>query len=461
MKRSDSGLQKLKDLILAPDPARGGETLDWFGFERRDGTWVRWVTWNPVDLLRYWEAEGVLDQFVDHARAEGWVRSDPDLILKRYRSGRELAAGISREVWERALDGVSESGSSGFFPWELLLPLADCFGPEDLDRWPWVSLRTPIALLGHQEARKTDRNTSSGFRWSDGFSALLHLLISSHTSLEDGVRSLLDVPVLGVTPIAWAEPAFLPPGARERFRRVVVEATQSLEDEESRLRCIARYGPVRLDEMVVDKLSELRSHRGREKKLLRAAYSQLEGGSDLVPGLRKQSLARRWIAYSLARPGLRESILDSMDETSDRNQLASLLSGPWPPVQTIPRGLPLETLEILREIAFEKPGYRKGPDPDSAAKVARLLLAACGFWSAEEVEGWALEAYEYPQSRLGHDAVACALVHPGIEEKQFLANLLWENSLKQQGWRSRRKLNQILRWAGERRWIRMPWESAR
>ena len=146
--------------MLASDPARGGEILDWFGFEHRNGTWVRWVTWNPVEFLRYWEAEGVLNPFVDHARAEGWVRSDPDLILKRYRSGRELAAGISREVWERALDGFSASGSTEFFPWELLLPLADCFGPEDLDRWPWAALRTPIAMAGHQEAGKTDRNTT-------------------------------------------------------------------------------------------------------------------------------------------------------------------------------------------------------------------------------------------------------------------------------------------------------------
>ena len=251
----------------------------------------------------------------------------------------------------------------------------------------------------------------------------------------------------------------LSPEVLDRVGRAVVDVIDSVDSEEVRLRLVVRYGPVRFDRLTLDWLEKLQAHRGREQRLLRAAFAQLEGSDALVSRLRERSPSRRLIALSLVGPSLGEAIRSSLADIPEIGEITALWAGGWLSVGRLPETLSPEAVETVREVAMAPPGTRTGPDPDDASKIARVVLAAVGHWDASELQEQALRAYDDPRVRQGHDAVACALTHPGLDQKQALADLLWENAVSRQGWRSHRKLNRVLRWAAGRGWIRMPWET--
>ena len=292
----------------------------------------------------------------------------------------------------------------------------------------------------------------------DWHGALLDRLASPSADPDELVRILFESPIPGIVPLPLREIEKFPSETVRRLQRALVTVIGIVESEEARLRSVIRYGPVRLDDLALRWIDALEAHRGREGALHRAAIARLEGGGDLVERLRERSLARRWIAYTLARPSLRDAIGASLGTEPGHRQIADLLAGPWPPVGFLPDALPPVAIEALEVVAVARPGTRSGPAPDDAAKIARVVLAGSGFWEASELQEPALQAYDDPRERQGHDAVACALAHPGLGQKQALADLLWENAVNRQGWRSHRKLNRILRWAAGRGWIRMPWE---
>ena len=293
----------------------------------------------------------------------------------------------------------------------------------------------------------------------DWHGAFLDCLASPSADPDQLVRLLLESPIPGIVPLPLLEIEEFPSESVRRLQGALVAVIGIVESEEARLRSVIRYGPVRLDDLALRWIEALEAHRGRERALHRAAIARLEGGGDLVERLRERSLARRWIAYTLARPSLRDAIGASLGTEPDHREIADLLAGPWPPVGLLPVALAPEAIEALEVVAVARPGTRSGPDPDNAAKIARVVLATVGHWDAPELQEQALRAYDNPRERQGHDVVACALAHPGLDQKQALADLLWENAVTCQGWRSHRKLNRILRWAAGRGWIRMPWES--
>ncbi|UQA60196.1 hypothetical protein [Polyangium aurulentum] len=135
---------------------------------------------------------------------------------------------------------------------------------------------------------------------------------------------------------------------------------------------------------------------------------------------------------------------------------------PFPPRNPLPRCTPAD-LSWLSRAAQGAPGAVVWPGlfPRTPAKLARLLLAAHGHFDPATVLGAALAAYGSDRGKFmpgrprehrsyhAHDALACALVHPGISQEQRLA--LVEKHLRDTqsstGERSRRKSWGIVRWA--------------
>ncbi|GAA5045341.1 hypothetical protein GCM10023259_018120 [Thermocatellispora tengchongensis] len=62
-------------------------------------------------------------------------------------------------------------------------------------------------------------------------------------------------------------------------------------------------------------------------------------------------------------------------------------------------------------------------DPSTPSKLARLALARAGEPSAEEVRAAASSAYDRYRPYHAHDAIACALVHPGLDASTTVADL--------------------------------------
>lgn len=144
----------------------------------------------------------------------------------------------------------------------------------------------------------------------------------------------------------------------------------------------------------------------------------------------------------------------------DPTLAAFLHHSPFPPTGALP-DLSAQDVAEVRGIAQGPPGSLVWPGlfPRPPAKLARLLLAARGAFDSVEVcriattqYGGDLARRHGPRDRRrydAHDALACALVHPGVTaaERAALISGLLTAASQRRGWRSRRKSWAILRWA--------------
>lgn len=139
---------------------------------------------------------------------------------------------------------------------------------------------------------------------------------------------------------------------------------------------------------------------------------------------------------------------------------AFLQHSPFPPQGALPDVIDAD-IDALQVVANGLPSEPVWPGlfPRPAAKLARLLLSAHGFFDPTELRRHAGTRYGGDLGRrLGpkdrrrydaHDAFACALVHPGIsaQDRAALVRDLLCATNRRRGWRSRRKSWAILRWA--------------
>jgi hypothetical protein len=135
---------------------------------------------------------------------------------------------------------------------------------------------------------------------------------------------------------------------------------------------------------------------------------------------------------------------------------------PFPPRNPLPR-CTRNDIPALAHLAQEAPGAVVWPGlfPRPPAKLARLLLAAHGHFDPAAVLEAAQAAYGSDRGKFmpgkprehrsyhAHDALACALVHPGIsqEQRQALAEKHLRKTQSSPGQRSRRKSWEVVRWA--------------
>ncbi|WP_224243198.1 hypothetical protein [Hyalangium gracile] len=127
--------------------------------------------------------------------------------------------------------------------------------------------------------------------------------------------------------------------------------------------------------------------------------------------------------------------------------MKELLGGPFPP-DTLPGALSDDARAECVRRAKGKPGQTVEPGlfPRAEAKVARLLLAAAGYWEPNELLALAYacdssERSHFKKSYHAHDAFACALVHPRIspeERARLITVVLAPDKSLRVGWRSRK-----------------------
>ncbi|MEV0974923.1 hypothetical protein [Microtetraspora glauca] len=169
----------------------------------------------------------------------------------------------------------------------------------------------------------------------------------------------------------------------------------------------------------------------------------------VAPALAQASVSSRLLAglrSGPAGPVLRPAVLAAWNGDATALALTEYLSDWFPPLAPIPDVEP-EWLSPLREIALGSPGDRveHGLFPSTPTKLARLALAKAGDYPAEAVMTEAEAAYKKGPHYYAHDAVACALVHPGLDAADMATKVM--ETLPDRGWRSRRKTYRLLRWA--------------
>ncbi|MFF0547056.1 hypothetical protein ACFYTF_29880 [Nocardia thailandica] len=170
--------------------------------------------------------------------------------------------------------------------------------------------------------------------------------------------------------------------------------------------------------------------------------------------LREVATARLLCAARVARPDLLAAIHAAFYHTDDAWAVLSYLSRGFPPPVDIPAPDDPRLRAGLVALAEGMPGdvVSHGLFPSPLAKLARLCLASAGHYPPGPVLDAARGAYDAGRPYYAHDAVACALVHPGIgvaERADLLRHLSARDAggLAPRGRRARRKFWRIVRWA--------------
>lgn len=139
---------------------------------------------------------------------------------------------------------------------------------------------------------------------------------------------------------------------------------------------------------------------------------------------------------------------------------AFLQTASFPPAGPLPASTEAD-IPYLLSVAKGKPGQVVWPGlfPRTPAKLARMLLAARGFFDADDLLRVASTQYggDLPivskETRRydAHDAFACAMIHPhtSAQDRAALVQsvLAWSAQQRHRGWRSRRKSWEVARWA--------------
>lgn len=176
--------------------------------------------------------------------------------------------------------------------------------------------------------------------------------------------------------------------------------------------------------------------------------------ADLVlPVLRRASVTTRLLAAGHGGPVMVAAVRRTFGEDPGAWAVAGYLGDTFPPEGQIPV-VPPALVPAVREIAMGEPGaqVRHGLFPRFTQKLARLALAAQDEYPADLVRYMAEHAYDPVRPYHGHDAVACALVHPGVDAADLVHRVINRN-LAGRGWRSRRKTNRLLAWGRRRGYL--------
>ncbi|HEY3004276.1 MAG TPA: hypothetical protein VGJ44_18155, partial [Kribbellaceae bacterium] len=204
-----------------------------------------------------------------------------------------------------------------------------------------------------------------------------------------------------------------------------------------------------VDRRTVVRLADARTayerlSRIRPRDCVYVAYDvdDLGVANEVLPRL---TAAQRLLAGVGAGPTLRAVSWDGAE-------LVEFLRATFPPPPAVPVVGP-EWLPAVREVALGLPGepVAFGLFPATPTKLARLALARSGDYPAAAVRAAAYRAYRADRSKPaagyhGHDAFACALVHPDVDATG-LADRYGGHTSNQRGWRSRRKTHELIRWA--------------
>ncbi|TWP47993.1 hypothetical protein FKR81_30475 [Lentzea tibetensis] len=173
------------------------------------------------------------------------------------------------------------------------------------------------------------------------------------------------------------------------------------------------------------------------------------------PVLPELPASRRLLIGGVAGPSLLTALRACWRDEPGAPELAAYLADFFPPAQPVPVLAP-RWVEPLREIALGDPGQpvAHGLFPSTPTKLARLALARTAVYPADLVRDAAAEAYgahrsKYQRSYSGHDAFACALVHPEVDAGPLVERYT-RFTRHQHGWRTRHKIHALVRWAAGR-----------
>ena len=167
---------------------------------------------------------------------------------------------------------------------------------------------------------------------------------------------------------------------------------------------------------------------------------EIPAGLDVDAVLEALAPAARLLVRVAAGPRLRAAVLRCLGD----DPLAAFLGDRFPPRRPLPERCP----EELHEIALGSPGepVAHGLFPSVPTKLARLVLARSGAYPADAVRAAAEGAYDRGRPYHAHDALACALAHPGVDAADLAARF-GAHTGRDRGWRSRHKTHEVIRWA--------------
>ncbi|MFB9178390.1 hypothetical protein ACFFX1_09655 [Dactylosporangium sucinum] len=170
----------------------------------------------------------------------------------------------------------------------------------------------------------------------------------------------------------------------------------------------------------------------------------------VLPGL---PVERLLLAGTAAGPALLPLLRSALGYDPAVQELLGFLRQRFLPDGAVPP-VPARVAPAVRSFALGAPGDPVAPGlfPGRVTKLARLALAAQGGYPAEAVRAAAEHAYDGGRPYHAHDALACALVHPGVDGVALAAR--HEGSSR--GWKSRRKTARVLAWARRESYLPPP-----
>lgn len=183
-----------------------------------------------------------------------------------------------------------------------------------------------------------------------------------------------------------------------------------------------------------------------------------------TPAVARLDDRQRLLAGIASQSVLREAVLAGSDPAGA--VLTGYLGDCFPPRRDVPVLSPY-WMEVLRAIGLGVPGepVAHGLFPSVPSKLARLAVARSGGYPAALVRDAAVHAYDGGRPYDAHDAVAAALVHPGVDAEEVAAEItgaiaaeiaraLAARTRSVRGRRSRRKTHALLAWAHRAGYLR-------
>ncbi len=417
--------------------------------------------------LRLWDHVQQLELLAAQPFAHAFPVPLPELE-ESYRRAREL---IALTTYEELRDHVDAAPAAPLA--RTLAALVD-WKLDDVRRWSARSLTLGLAAAARAEdpagvellwslSRQGQARPEMPMRpaaWELGNEAWLVLIEHGRIDPRALAADLMTFWTAGEhSRRAYGRLAALPPSSRERLDRALTFALSAPPFGELHRLLASDYGPTRADALL---LSLVEQARPRDMGFPYAgsvggALARLDAGDEvaLARALASVDPGPRLCAASLARPSVLRALAASFGGDEAAPVLA-FMRETFPPRAAIPRALMPKLVTGLSQVALGLPGdsVSHGLMPSRVTKLARLLLAANGHVSEEQLVRAARAAYTQPRYA-AHDAVACLLVSPlpdpirraCLEELAPVAH--------DRGHRLRAKWHALLRWRG----IRCPADS--
>lgn len=433
-------------------------------------------------LLRLWEHFGALDAVVA-ARWSSRVYPGAAPVLEAYRRARAIMGEMS---YEQRAALVAEWSQRDLSVFPSLLGIVD-WRPEEVRRWTKHWQLQPLGALARDaDPRAWDllAKTARRYRsepyprhyddaWREGRAAWFFLLAYGRIPLPQLTadlkrrltRSPRDPVIFEFRPATEC----LPPSPRSLLSAALSAVVAEAEAPWWRLYRWLRpggardplvllndFGPAVTDSLIPAALGRMGPGDVEAWDGIPAgAVERLLVGDapSVIAELRSIAPGRRLCAAALANEELLDALCASFGGTTEADLVLAYTREDFPPGGQIPTPRAPDILRGLYELAEGRPGepVPHGLIPSRLTKLARLSLAAGAHHPAAEVVEAAISAYS-TGPYCAHDAVACALIHPGVDQEQrlALAKTLWSWALERCGWRSRKKLLALLRWAARR-----------